>query len=273
MCQSFRDNAREVQRDLDDALRLGISRNEVTITEDILLNLARAHSPRSLKIKTYTQHEEAQNGADWEFWFCNSKGLGIAVRVQAKKLSRSGKYESLFYKKDAHKQNGSSQCEELINKSGASIPIYVFYNGLNNFSIPLKWLKLQHYPFCAQITDWGISMCSAYSVKDAMRNNGKRPKDIGNMLPWHRLVCACCCANFPSNFDLPSFVGNSLQSLFMDGDREEDRRLSFEPTTDRPRWVGQLNEVAFGGEEFLDGMMLKAELGGIAIIEQIDLEG
>lgn len=268
MCQSFRDNAREVQRDMDDASRLNISRNEVTITEDILLNLARVHSPHNLKIKTYTQIEEGINGADWEFWFCNSQGFGVAVRVQAKKLYKNGKYDSLFN----NKNKGSIQCQKLIKNAGTSIPIYVFYNGLNNFVIPLKWLISQSCrPSCSMISDWGISMCSANTVNAALSDGNTYPINL-NMVPWHYLVCPKSCTQNPSNFDLPSIVGASLQSLFMDGDRKYDQH-NFDPTKKRPSWVGQLNEVGFGGEEALDSFMIESNLRGIAVIEQIDSEG
>lgn len=264
-CQSFRDRAREVQRDMDDALSLGIARNEDTITESLLLNLARNHPSHELNIKSFTRSAEGINGADWEFWISNGNGLGIALRVQAKRLFPSGKYESLFHQSKTQVRKSTNQCRELIKNAGSSIPIYVFYNSLFNFRLPLSWT----YQFlgCHSIFDWGISMCGAYTVEDAIKRKCNKQEFL-SMVPWHYLVCAECCSDKPNQFDLPTIVGNSLRLLFEADDGAVHEPYNFQPNNNPPNWVKFLKEPDYTNNSILDEYMLEFNLRGIVIMEQ-----
>ena len=273
LCRSFRDRAREVQRDMDDAARLGLSRSEETITEDLLLRLAQAHPPHELQIKQFTRNEEGVHGADWEFWFCNDDGVGIPVRVQAKRLYPSGRYEALFHQSETQHQNNTNQCRELIRNARGSIPIYVFYNGLSHSRVSIPLLMPPFRLWNWTYSDWGISSCSAYQVRAARDGKDNRPSDI-KMVPWHCLVCEECWSNAPSALDLPSLVGDALRQLFAEDDwgseGSPDRPdYSFEPSTNgKPDWVRFLAEEEGRSSEALLGYMREASLRGVAMIEQ-----
>jgi hypothetical protein len=276
LCRSFRDEAQRVQRDMDDALRLGMPRNEETTTETLLLNLARNHPRHELRIETFTGSEEGVHGADWEFWFANDHGLGVAVRIQAKRLFPSGNYDSLFHQSKTQKTKRTNQCRELIRHAGSAIPIYVFYNSTARFRISLHWvLRNMSRPADWIVPDWGISMCSAYSVQAAREGKDNRPENL-DMVPWHCMVCSDCWPRSSSASDLPSVVGNSLQQMFeLDGDLggvpsgDLDRGPhNFEPTDNSPHWVGLLKEEPFTEAPFLEDYMRENNLRGVAIIEQ-----
>lgn len=278
LCRSFRDEARTVGRDMEDAFRLNMPRNEETITESLLLNLARNNSRHELQITSFNRTEEGVNGADWEFWFSNASGYGIAVRVQAKRLFPSGKYESLFHHSKTQKDNNTNQCRELINNAGTAIPIYIFYNSVSTLAnliyvqTHISWhlshlLALPHW----QLSDWGISMCSAYSVQSA--NDGKY-NSLNDFLtkPWHNLVCHKCWQNKPEYDDLPSIVGNSLYEMFSFDDdsilSKEGSPHNFKPSQTSPKWVSSLKEDASQKNEKLIQHMKKTNLHGVAIIKQ-----
>lgn len=111
------------------------SYGEETITEIIIKNLHYKCSPE-LQIIPFNKIEEGKGvkrngkvikpptGADWEFCFCGSAGY-LSVRVQAKKLSKTGSYEGVKNKSNP-KQWRDLRTDAL--RVGA-IPIYVFYNG------------------------------------------------------------------------------------------------------------------------------------------------
>lgn len=273
LCRSFQDRAREVQRDMDDAARLGLSRSEETITEDLLLRLAQAHPPHELQIKQFTRNEEGVHGADWEFWFCNDRGYGIAVRVQAKRLYPNGRYKELFHQSKTQLQNGTNQCRELIRNARGSIPIYVFYNGLSGFSVSIPKFMPHFRLWNWTYSDWGITACSAHQVQIARDGKDNRPEDL-LMLPWHCLVCDNCLVHSRSDTDLPSLVGYALRVLFTETEPKFDRSIdrpdyNFEPSLNgKPDWVRFLQEGEASGDDRLLGYMRETNLRGVAMIEQ-----
>jgi hypothetical protein len=123
LCSSFRELAGKVWRDRQAAETLGVPWNEEAVTEWLLLNLAKRHNGPQFDIRAYTRAEESLNGADWEFRFSDSR-VGVTIRIQAKRLYKSGRYESLF-------KSGASRFDQLCklqSKAGAAYPLYVFYN-------------------------------------------------------------------------------------------------------------------------------------------------
>lgn len=61
----------------------GVPQHEVTLTQTLLLDIARCVP--ELHVTPFTQAEESQNGADWEWWIEGSRGW-FGSRMQAKRL-------------------------------------------------------------------------------------------------------------------------------------------------------------------------------------------
>ena len=100
----------------------GLALQEETLTEMLLLRMARDHAKHGLTVTMFTKSEEAQNGADWE-WIVRMPGCELGLRVQAKRL----------YHRDKKADYGgldpnSGQAGKLIARAGSRIPVYVFFN-------------------------------------------------------------------------------------------------------------------------------------------------
>ncbi|MFB7797252.1 hypothetical protein [Isoptericola sp. NPDC056134] len=100
----------------------GITQQETTITETVLLNLHGSLGDR-LSIKPLTQRDEGRRGADW-VWCVGGPHGWFSFYVQAKKLKEGG-YDFGFKSGD-----GGRQIERLIaTASRARVqPVYVLYN-------------------------------------------------------------------------------------------------------------------------------------------------
>lgn len=80
--------ARAVALRMSDGRRLGVEQQEETITESLLLELARAQ-PR-VKIRTFTRAEESRTtGADFAWWW-EGEHQWFGALVQAKRLVPQG---------------------------------------------------------------------------------------------------------------------------------------------------------------------------------------
>jgi hypothetical protein len=275
-CSSFREEACRVWEDMSEAQGLKVDRHEETITEDLLLNLARKHNKRGLELTSYSKHDEGANGADWAFWFSDSAGKGIGARVQAKRLYPEGRYKSLFHQSGSQqKASGGAdvpnQCETLLSHKDELIPIYAFYNS-DDLDIgealsghqKLEWFRRCHLPFWSP--DWGVAAASALAIKKVgWGKTANRPGDFP-MVPWHCLVCPCCWENRPADQSLPSLIGYGLRQLYGTAASEDEVRqlgLGFEPTEHVPDWVRLLRE-SIGDEEPLSGLMEEMNLRGVA---------
>jgi hypothetical protein len=223
--------ARWVWNKSTEAHRLGVSFNEETITEMLLLKLARKFSHRGLSIRSFSKYEEGTSylggpptGADWEFWISDATGKGLYLRVQAKRLFlKSGTYESFDTSKPQHKK--------LIGNAGTATPIYVFYNAQSRKldpHWPFHTVRCCHFwpPFAHFKRTWGVCFDLAKNLSGTKANPA--PKDIPNMLPWHCLMCPCRNADDKS---LPESVASALQML---GDSK------MELSEEKPSWVAQL---------------------------------
>lgn len=80
-------------RDLTDARGFGLPYQEETVTEQLLLALARDPvARRVLQARAFTKAEESRVGADW-LWDISGRGGGrFFLRVQAKVLTSKGEY-------------------------------------------------------------------------------------------------------------------------------------------------------------------------------------
>ena len=96
---------------------------EETITEFNLLEIRRRHHNR-VRIKTFTRHEEATNGADWE-WKIIGNIYTYNMRVQAKRLQR----DDILKINHRVKSSGQLQRKLLIDEAERDKmkPVYCIY--------------------------------------------------------------------------------------------------------------------------------------------------
>ena len=174
----LRQRAGWVWREQARAFSYGLSLQEETLTEMLLLRMAQDHAAHGLSVTMFSKPAEAINGADWE-WIVQTPGCMIGLRVQAKRLYYHGTgpdYGGLNPK--------SSQAEKLIAQAGHLIPVYVFYNhehGTNSGQLTSGGES----PYRGR-SFWGCAIANANAVKTANSNSLKDLRKI--MKPWHRMV-------------------------------------------------------------------------------------
>ncbi|MEN2469505.1 DUF6615 family protein [Burkholderia theae] len=86
LSRHFEDLSEGVWDRLADSLALNISQGEETITDNLLLDLARLKHPGLSMIKT-PKNLESDKGTDWEWWIGNDNDGWLRYAVQAKKLN------------------------------------------------------------------------------------------------------------------------------------------------------------------------------------------
>ena len=101
-----------------------VSYGEETITETNLLEIRRRHSLR-IRLHTFNRHEEAKNGADWE-WRIVGQRRTLKMRVQAKRVQSDG------ILKIAHQVKSSKMQQRKLLIDGARKdsmkPVYCIYS-------------------------------------------------------------------------------------------------------------------------------------------------
>lgn len=112
---------------LNEGKKLGISIGEETISDLILLEIARRNYDY-LTIKKTSKNEESRKGIDWEWWIGNTSTGWIRYAVQAKKMDCN----QYSYKKLKHiiGKNGVLQHEVLQDyaKNTLATALYAFFN-------------------------------------------------------------------------------------------------------------------------------------------------
>ncbi|MEY4980486.1 MAG: hypothetical protein RLZZ352_2756 [Pseudomonadota bacterium] len=307
--QSFKNVAKWVWEKTESAYQHGISLNEETITGMILLMLAEKLKGKGLSVKSYTKAEEGRKikknqntptGADWSFWFQGRDGKGKELRIQAKRLFASGKYESLDNKKFR------SQTHQLIKSSQkvGAIPLYVFYNGrMNNINpnfnlsycceayglsslldrnslgviesdvIDRVCCELIH-PIHSSLTGildisinstnyWGCAFVSAHLVP---KKSKPTPKDIP-MIPWHCMFCSAHGKGGEQS--LPEMVIQSIKHLYSNNSSEDFSERLWSLDEPQPEWVGLLNSLNDNGNERIDQKLKSLGLKGVALFQEI----
>ena len=108
---------------------------EESITDHLLVELA-TRSGGMLKVRSLTKDDEADYGADWD-WFIGSPAMGwLRFAVQAKKLHlKVARYTSIFYPPSARKntkrtvaRGGQIDLLGACGKTWRALPIYCLYN-------------------------------------------------------------------------------------------------------------------------------------------------
>lgn len=174
----LRERAAWVWNEQGHAFDHGLTLQEETLTEMLLLRMARDHAKHCLQVTMFTKTEEGVNGADWE-WLVRTPSCELGLRIQAKRL----------YHRSTGKDYGglgptSPQVDKLISRAKGLIPLYVFYNhdrGLNSKLLPTG----TDAPYRGR-SYWGCSFATAQNVKAA--NSNKLINLRKHLQPWHRLL-------------------------------------------------------------------------------------
>ncbi|MGW3249358.1 DUF6615 family protein [Streptomyces fungicidicus] len=162
----------------------GSPASEEEFTKKNLRRFRRLHQDR-VQIREFHRPEEAQNGADWEWWFYSGR-RGFGMRVQAKRMKRGGSYQLKYTVR------GRLQSDLLVEDAQASgcLPAYVFYNHRN-------WTP--HTPGHAvfdcphgsgEQAHLGCTIVSAHTVRAAILDPTLGPRYARQQsMPWHTILC------------------------------------------------------------------------------------
>lgn len=167
----FEKAASDTWRRLKASLELGISQDETTITDIILLDLKAAKCPFLHLMKT-PQNLEPLQGTDWEWWIGGNRVGWLRYAVQAKKVDLS----SLRYDELAHKVNGKLQLDILRSYSSANKALgrYCFYNYASTIQQKQHW----HCNLPFDSTQLGCSVATLATVYTAINTWGCRDFDF-----------------------------------------------------------------------------------------------
>lgn len=167
----------------NEARKLGLTLQEETLTEMLLLRIARDCAPLGLKVRMFTRAQERANGADWEWTFA-SEHCSIALRVQAKRLYMSGPDTGRY---GGWKHLGN-QATTLITDAGTDYyPVFLFYN---NYASKVFSRRPSHGFYGP--SQWGCAFADAQDIEKSPTN---WPEDvIDKMHPWHELFDLCAIA-------------------------------------------------------------------------------
>lgn len=135
--------SRGVARSLADGRRYGVDQHEETITESLLLDLAR--SQPNVKVRTFTRMEESrETGADWAWWW-EGERRWFGALVQAKVLKdRNGLsgYDFGYRPKVSNYRPDPERQIDLLLKASKHWdlpPLYALYNGPDLNIDPASW--------------------------------------------------------------------------------------------------------------------------------------
>lgn len=175
----------------NEAKRHGLSLQEETLTEMLLLRIATDCKPLGLHTRMFTRQQEAVNGSDWE-WFVRGPHCSVAYRVQAKRLYHAGRFQGQY---GGHDPQGP-QTSRLIQMAGSANPIYLFYNHSSTDAF-----DGMHSPGFRGPSHWGCSFASAFSVEEI---GSRDPLDLlDRMRPWHEMFDECLRAAEHISLDSP----------------------------------------------------------------------
>ncbi len=247
---AMRREAGRIWHQMAQAISLGLFLNEETITETILLNLATQFRGGKLAVRPFTKAEETKNGADWEFWFVQGHDC-LGLRVQAKRLFRSGCYNSLH--------PGGKQTSDLISHAGNCLPVFALYNDAHSFASDLPTCGCSEYRGPSLL---GSLLVPARVVQLIGQNDHRAlaPKAI----PWHCLICEhSSCA---SGSTLPKLIAANYNRLL---DGADTSKYEVEPE-DRILDLVNMASEGHSWPQWLETYFERRKLAGLALISVRD---
>ena len=251
ICRTFKHISGKVWNLLDDSgyyglyktsasnISRGLGLGEETITDLALLEISKRQPLDIITVK-FGKYREAQEGADWEWWFLSQSGI-IGMRIQAKRIHFvNGEYEYTYL--DYKRSENEYQVDVLLENAQKRrvVPLYAFYNYwdidfpfknyLNPVLTSLKCCKVE------SPKKLGITIVSAFdirilvchtdfdnSIKFESNLNTRAKKSIGpkkklsDVLPRSFPIhCLTCC----SSSDLKKSVSRFLNKYVVKSDSE-----------------------------------------------------
>lgn len=184
LCRTLRDCAKETFEDLAMDHVHGSPASEEEFTKKNLRRFHRLHKDR-VQIQEFHRPEEAQNGADWEWWFYSGT-RGFGMRVQAKRMKRGGSYQLKYTVR------GRLQSDLLVEDAQASgcLPAYVFYNHRNWTPYSTGHAVFDCPHGSGEQAHLGCTIVSAHTVRAAILDPTLGPRYARQQsMPWHTILC------------------------------------------------------------------------------------
>ncbi len=168
------------------SLRYDVRLGEETLTELLLLDFVSGMPAQRFRLYQFTKQEESQFGADIEI-VVKDGGQVVVLAIQAKKLSRCGRYDSLNARAGGTNRHQIDVLEDYSGQIGA-IPVYLLYNHTD---------KPRSSWHCCQKLDEKQLSCTlvpSWEIRRAIEKRGSRTFDAvhssHSALPWRCLfVC------------------------------------------------------------------------------------
>lgn len=243
--------ARLVWTQQTEAFRFNLILQEETITEVLLLDMAKNLTALGFRVRVFNRTEEGGlrrsghvvregHGADWE-WFYRTPNCMVGFRVQAKRLYRSlgqpGRHGGF-------NPNGI-QIRNLISNAGQANPIYVFYNHPEVGDAHLFGRLFQSGYFGHDF--WGCSVATATFM--ATVPDAKLSTIFPGQVPWHRF------------FGIGKVCRSESMMRNMPGGQE------FRWSDRAPDWVDMLLEDRRLPDDRLDRYLDERGLRGVAYFD------
>lgn len=174
----------------DAAKSSGLSFNEETITETILLDLKTTY-PGHVQIVAFNKAQEATTGADWLWSFVSADGRqSLTMLVQAKRLEDAEQLYRGIGRQIGKRTPPVRQIDQLLETARSQqVPaIYAFYNHVTNVSrIPRNCGSLPPTD-PDQVHGFGISVAEASTVARALPDEAF-DTHRRHSIPLHCLLC------------------------------------------------------------------------------------
>jgi hypothetical protein len=193
LCFTFEKQAEKIWNALTAAQSMGLAYGEETVTDNLLLEVQKAH-PREVITVPFWKPQEKFTGADWEWWLTDGR-TWFGLLIQAKRLGRtSHKYEGLKHRVGKER---IPQIELLLKwaRDKEIDPLYFFYNHDNGRVGSLPWNCGSMFPSPAQL---GCTVAHAAAVERLLVAQGGAglPKMSTISNPLRCLVCCTALEMF-----------------------------------------------------------------------------
>ena len=231
-----------------------VSLGEETLTELLILNFMR-FKPNHYRLFQINKDKEAKVGADLEIQIYAGHNKLRVFAIQAKKLSRSGRYESLNAKV------GSSDCFQINvlekysrhrDQGAGAIPYYLLYNYVDDTR---HWHCCKCPPSEKQL---GCTLVPSWIIRLAISMRGHR-----NFHSIHKSYAAKpwrCLFNCPKGLDqlldaarysLSRSLSMFRESLLSDEEEQNYDWVNFDPIDGAwPEWVWEQEGATLSAEDF-----------------------